>query len=141
MKGGRDDRSSYTIPPGRRGEPLRRRRAALLGLWYGEDRSAVEIAAHTCQATRVDEILDGVMEKLRRPEEGSLLRLRSDWASVVGGSFARFCEPVSFREGVLTLRVRHSALLVELKPSADLILHRVNAILGQELCCEVRFTI
>ena len=128
------------IPAGKRGKKLRRRRYYLLESWYGRERAELEISAHTCQPRQLDLLLENVFNSIRRPENGIVINLRSQWEKIVGSMFARFTEPESLKEGVLTLKVRHSALLVELRPSCDLIRRRVNEISGSEVCREIRLT-
>ena len=89
----------------------------MLSLWYGRERASVEITDHTHQPCRIGVLVDDVLAGIRRPENGVLVTLRANWNKLVGGGFARFTEPVSLRDGVLTLKVRHSALLMELQPS------------------------
>ena len=117
---------------------VRRNRYKMLEMWYGRDRAMTENSAHTAQPTPIDELLDGVLERIKRPENGTLIRLRSEWGKIVGAMLERFCEAESLRDGVLVLKVRHSALLVELRPSCDLICRKVNSVLGAEVCKEVR---
>ena len=132
---------SASLPPGKRGRAARKRRYLMLAQWYGESAAEYEIAAHTCQPRRIDSLLCDILEKINRPENGVLIRLRSEWESIIGSTFARFCEPVTFRNNVPTLKVRHSALLVELKPSCDLIRDKVNLVIGKNICSEIRLCI
>ena len=127
------------IPAKRSG--LRRRRFQMLAMWYGTERAENEISAHTAMPKSISEVLDAELAGIRRPENGMVIRLRSEWSSVVGSMFARFCEPETLRNGILTLKVKHSALLVELKPSCDIICTKVNKILGENSCKEVRLKI
>ncbi len=129
------------LPPGERGRSRRRRRYQMLEMWYGRERAENEIAAHTCQAQKFEAVLDNILAKMKRPETGTVIQLHNQWDKVVGSMFARFTEPESLRDGVLTLKVRHSALLVELKPSCDLIRRRVNEISGKEVCREIRLQV
>ncbi len=126
------------IPPGKRGKTLRRRRYQMLEMWYGKERAQLEIAAHTCQVRPVNDLLDEVLGKIRHKENGVIINLKGQWEKIVGNMFARFTEPEMLKEGVLTLKVKHSALLVELRPSCDLIRQRVNSICGEEVCKEIR---
>lgn len=129
------------IPPGKRGLSRRHRRYKLLEMWYGTERADNEIAAHTCQVQDFNVLLDNVLGKMNRPETGMVIQLHNQWEKVVGSMFARFTEPESLHDGVLTLKVRHSALLAELKPSSDLIRRRVNEISGREICREIRLRV
>lgn len=129
------------LPPGRPGLGKRRRRYSDLAAWYGAERAVVEISAHTCQPEKIDVALDNILSRIRRPENGVLITLRGQWSSIVGTMFAKFCEPELLREGVLTLKVRHSALLAELRPSCDLIIKRVNSVIGEDTCKEIRLRV
>ena len=129
------------IPPGKRGLSRRRRRYQMLKMWYGQEFADSEISAHTCQAKDFNEVLDSVLSRMNRPENGILITLHAQWEKVVGSMFSRFTEPESLRSGILTLKVRHSALLVELKPSCDLIRRRVNEVAGKEVCQEIRLQV
>ena len=128
-----------SLPPRNLGK--RRIRYSMLAQWYGDERAEVEISAHTSQARRIDTLLDDILVKIRRPENGVLLTLRSKWSEVVGTMFAKFTEAESLKDGVLTLKVRHSALLVELKPSCDLIVKRVNEVIGENTCTAVQLRV
>lgn len=120
---------------------VRRNRYQMLEMWYGRERAITEIAAHTAQPEKIGVLLDEILLKIKRPENGQLIRLRSEWGNIVGRMLERFCEPESLRDGILMLKVRHSALLVELRPSCDLICRKVNTILGKKACKEVRLCI
>ena len=134
-----EDGRSDPIPPRR--ADLRRRRFGLLAAWYGRERAEWEIAAHTAQPRSIGELVDVELAKIRRPEQGQLIKLRTVWPQIVGGNFARFTEPSALRDGMLTIKVRHSALLMELQESKDLLRQRVNAQLGGEICSSVRLTV
>ena len=127
------------LPPRLTGK--RRVRYSMLANWYGSERADVEISAHTCQPKIIGTLLDEEFTRIRRPENGVLLKLRGEWGKVVGSMFAKFTEAESLKDGILTLKVRHSALLVELKPSCDLIAKRVNEVAGENTCKEVRLRV
>ncbi|MBQ9804581.1 MAG: DUF721 domain-containing protein [Lentisphaeria bacterium] len=125
------------LPPRRHG--LRRRRTELLTLWYGEERAAVEIAAHTVQPKSIGSLIDHELSRLHSPESSALIQLRTHWSELLGAGFSRFTEPLSLRDGVLTLKVRHSALLMELQPSQDLILKRIHS--RFDIVTSIKFTV
>lgn len=135
------DAQDICVPISLRRKALRRQRYQLLEQWYGRERAVNEIAAHTAQPKKIDSLIEDVLGKIRRPENGIIIRLRSQWNNVVGSMFARFTEPENLKDGVLTLKVRHSAMLVELKPSCDLIRNKINQISGREVCREVRLRV
>lgn len=126
-----------------RGSELRkrRRRFDLLASWYGPERAEREMSAHTMQPRSIGSLVESVLVGVRRPENGLLIGIRSRWPEIMGGQFARFTEPVALRNGVMTLKVRHSALLQELRESLDLIRERVNARMGREVCSAIRLTV
>ena len=126
------------IPAGRRGKHLRRRRYAMLEMWYGRERAELEISAHTCQPQKLDVLLDGVLGQIRHRENGIIISLNGQWEKIVGSMFARFTEPESLKDGILSLKVKHSALLVELRPSCDLIRKRINEVCKEDVCREIR---
>lgn len=126
------------IPPGKRGKTLRRCRYQMLEMWYGRERAEVEISAHTCQVREMGGLLDEVLGRIRRKENGIIITMKGQWEKIVGTMFARFTEPEALKDGVLTLKVKHSALLVELRPSCDLICQRINSVCGENVCREIR---
>ncbi len=128
-----------TVPPRRYG--VRRNRYQMLASWYGKDFADTEIAAHTAQPRNIDAVLDDILSKIRRKDNGSLLQIKSRWEELVGGGLARFAEPASLKEGVLTLHVRHSALIMELQPTLDLIRKRIDEKIGADICKDIRLTL
>ena len=125
----------------KRGLARRRRRFLLLSQWYGPERAEVEMAAHTVQPRSAKELIGEELSRILRPETRAVIRLRSMWDTVVGGNLAKFTEPATLNDRILTLKVRHSALLMELRESGDMIVRRVNDALGEEVCSAVRFTV
>ena len=117
---------------------MRRRRYAMLEMWYGRERAELEISAHTCQPQKLDVLLDGVLGQIRHRENGIIISLNGQWEKIVGSMFARFTEPESLKDGILSLKVKHSALLVELRPSCDLIRKRINEVCKEDVCREIR---
>ena len=123
------------IPAKRSG--LRRQRYQMLAAWYGNERAEREMSAHTAEPELIGKLLDAELGNIRRPENGTVIKLRSQWPQIVGAMFARFTEAESLRNGVLTLKVKHSTLLVELKPSCDLIRDRINSLFGENTCTDI----
>ncbi|MBR2344414.1 MAG: DUF721 domain-containing protein [Lentisphaeria bacterium] len=120
---------------------LRRRRMELLTLWYGRERAAAEISCHTRQPQEISVLINDVLSNIKRPENGILIKLRADWGKLIGSGFSRYTEPVALKNGVLTLKVKHSALLMELQPSLDLIQDRINRELGENTCQDIKLTV
>lgn len=129
---------SLVIPPRR--SDIRRRRRELLNCWYGETRGAVEIAAHTMQPQSIGDLVASELARIERTEIATLIQLRDAWSELIGKGFSRFTEPHSLRDGVLVLKVRHSALVMELTPSLDIILKQVNSRFPG-ICASIKLTV
>ena len=81
------------------------------------------------------------MAQLETPEARALRRLREMWPSIGGVWLANMTVPEDWRDGVLTLAVRHSALLRELRQSLELIREAVSKQMPEVPCTEIRLTI
>lgn len=118
----------------------RNRRYQMLAAWYGAERAETEITAHTCRPELISGVLDDVLSQVRNQSAGVVVTLRSQWSNVIGATFAGFCEPEDFRDGVLYIKVRHSALIAELSPMSDIFIAAVNKLLtAPSQCKAVRF--
>ena len=113
-------------------------RYLLLKNWYGKERAKVEMAAHSPQPVSVGEVMTELCAGLSDPEIARFIEIESSWEKIVGqGPAAAFAHPAGLNDGVLTLAVRHSALLRELAPSLDLLRSRINARFGETVCREI----
>lgn len=119
----------------------RRERFALLAQWYGDERAEVEISAHTPQPQSIEALIDAELARTHSEGTGVLLLLRAQWHKAVGSMFAKLTEPGSFRDGILVLEVRHSALIGELSCSLDIIKSAVNRIIAPAVCHTIRLTV
>lgn len=119
----------------------RRKRFALLAEWYGPDRAAVEIAAHTRQPAAIGGAVDEILNAAVNHGAGVLVKLRSRWTEVVGATLAAYSSPGRFQDGEFTLEVRHSALIPELNCSVDLIKDAVNRIIAPDQCRKICFVV
>ncbi len=114
-------------------------RYLLLKNWYGKERAKVEMAAHSPQPVSVGEVVDELCGELAAPEAGYYIELETHWKEkIAAGPAATLAHPAGLDRGVLSLEVRHSALIRELAPSLDLLKKRINAYFGQEVCREIR---
>lgn len=131
--------NTLTIPPRAYGK--RRTRFNLLAQWYGDERAAVEMAAHTCQPEAISDVIDKVLlEPGKRNNLNVIAGLQTQWKQLVGGCFAAYTSPKTLRDGKLVIEVKHSALIAELSPSKDLFISAVNKIAG-DVCSEVVFVV
>lgn len=127
-------------PENRRLRKLRKNRLSLLNDWYGSDFAATEIAAHISQPHSLQSGVRAVMAQLETPEARALRALRERWPEVAGAWISKLTVPADWRDGVLVLEVRHSALLRELKPSLELLREAIGRRFDCP-CAEVRLSI
>lgn len=123
-----------------RSTQFRRRRSMmpLLCGWYGRERASVEMTAYTSQAVNVGDLMRELCEKLIDGDVALFISLHSKWREIIPGKLAAYASPVRFADGVLSLEVRHSALVRELTPSLDLFLARIAKAVGPGKVREIR---
>ena len=125
----------------RRMKRKHRERFGMLREWYGDDFAAVEVAAHISHPVTLQRSIAELMAGVGAPEVLALQQLRMQWPEIAGDAFSRFALPGSWENGVLTLEVRHSALLRELRPSLEIIREAVKRRFPEVDCTEVVLTI
>ena len=118
-----------------------RERFGLLREWYGDDFAAVEVAEHVSHPVTLQRSIEELMAGIETPEVMALQRLRMRWPEIAGGAFSRFALPCAWKDGTLTLEVRHSALLRELKPALEIIREAVKRHFPDVACTEIVLTI
>ncbi|MCQ2378127.1 MAG: DUF721 domain-containing protein [Victivallaceae bacterium] len=122
---------------------LKKRRGiySLLRAWYGAERADSEIAAHTERVRPLGDILQEVSGDILNADAADFTKLEAVWDAIAGKTVARLARPLECREKVVTLGVRHSALVTELRPSLDLLKERINQELGENFCRDIRLTV
>ena len=118
-----------------------RERFGLLREWYGDDFAAVEVTEHVSHPVTLQRSIAELMAGAAAPEVMALQQLRMQWPEIAGGAFSKFTLPGSWKDGVLTVEVRHSALLRELRPSLEIIREAVKRRFPNVDCSEVVLTI
>ena len=118
-----------------------RERFGLLREWYGDDFAAVEVAEHVSHPVTLRRSVEELMAGIEAPEVMALHRLRIKWPEIAGSAFSRFALPCAWKDGILTLEVRHSALLRELKPALEIIREAVKRHFPDVDCTEIALTI
>ncbi len=126
------DRSKY------REMKYRNLRRDMLSAWYGEEIARTEIVACSPQPRSINEVIDELGAQVFQPETLQRMKLEGAWEEVAGRQLAALTRVGGFRDGVLSIEVRHSAFLRELAETADLLQNRVNAAIGGG-CREIRF--
>lgn len=123
-----------------RRELFRRRRnlMPLLRGWYGRERASVEMTAYTSQTVNAGDLMRELCEKLIDGDVALFIQLNSRWREIIPGKLAACALPARFSNGVLSLEVRHSALVRELTPSLDLFLARIAKAVGPGKVREIR---
>ncbi|MDA0766745.1 MAG: DUF721 domain-containing protein [Verrucomicrobia bacterium] len=112
-------------------------RSRLLEQWWG----AGERIDPEKNVTAASDLLTEILAKLRLEDGIEESRLRSVWKEVAGEFVAGQTEPVSFRKGVLTLKVLQPSMRFHLEQSRGEILSRLQQSLGKKKIREIRLTI
>lgn len=112
-------------------------RSRLLEQWWG----AGERIDPEKNVTAASAWLTEILAKLRLEDGIEESRLRSVWKEVAGEFVAGQTEPVSFRKGVLTLKVLQPSMRFHLEQSRGEILSRLQQSLGKKKIREIRLTI
>ncbi len=123
-----------------RREQFRRRREVLplLRTWYGRERGTVEFTAHSQDAVSAAEVMTELFREIADREARNFIEISTRWKEIIPGKLAACARPARLHDGVLSLEVRHSALIGELAPSLDLFLARIAAAVGEGICTEIR---
>ncbi len=117
----------------------RRKTREMLEEWYGKSYAAQEISAYTSPIREVGDVIDAIEKKIFSDEVRRMLALKRDWPAIAGPQMAALTCVASFNDGTLELEVRHSAFLRELAGTEDLLIARVNAVLGPDQCKKITF--
>jgi hypothetical protein len=124
-----------------RKEQYRRRRELLplLNNWYGKARGILELSSsYTQEAVCIGEIMQELCENLRDKDVTTFIEINTRWQEIFPGKLSGCVKPSCFKDGVLYLEVRHSALVSELAPSLDLFLSRIATAIGEGKCKEIK---
>ncbi len=112
----------------------------ILNDWYGRERGETELNAYLAPPEEIDKVLDKVIDGIISPEDLQLVDLKENWAQIAGPQIARIATPLNIRDQVLTVEVRHSAWLRELKGSVkNIILGKIRKLCGEDFCIDIRF--
>ena len=113
---------------------------AILKDWYGDDFGGHEVAAYLPDLVHIKEELDIVLNGALGPQEYKLLDLKKNWENLVGGQVAKVSEPVSIKNKVLTIEVKNSIWLMELKNfHKPLVEEKVKSFCGNDFCSVISF--
>lgn len=85
----------------------------------------------TIHGGALDQLVPGVMKRLGLEQRLWESQIYQRWADIVGEFNARICQPVSLKNGRLTVSVVHSAYILELRPHKALFLRQLQQRLGK----------
>lgn len=125
-------------------DKLRRKhkqRFAILRDWYGEEFACNEVAAHMPQPVQLADAVCEELEKLNAPEMLHFVTISGSWQEICGAALARMVTPVRLKDGILELEVRHTALMLELKPTMKMLQKRLDQWFGEQVCTEIKLVI
>ena len=114
---------------------------SILRNWYGKDQGEAEMLRYTPETRPISDPLDKVMGKLIPPWEMKISRIKNDWAMIAGAENARRCQPAFLNNGIFYIEVSHPAYRIALETPRikKQLLERIQEIIGNELCREIKF--
>ena len=114
---------------------------SILRQWYGKDQGEAEMLRYTPETRSISDPLDNVMKKLIPPWEFKISQIRMNWPAIAGAENARRCQPAFLNNGIFYIEVSHPAYRIALETPAikKQLLERIQEIIGNELCQEIKF--
>lgn len=134
-------RSDWERRRGLRKRPKRSRRDRVRARILREFRGVGEPLDLNQNISKAGDLLSEILGSLQLNEGIEESRLRGAWREVAGDFVAQQTEPVSLRDGILTLRVLQPSMRFHLEQSRGQLLGRLRQQLGRETVREVRLTI
>ncbi len=86
----------------------------------------------------MSEAVDALLRRMGWTEQIEVSGVTGRWREVVGDQIADHCEPVTFDEGVLTVKASSSAWATQLGIMSGQIRHRINEEFGREIVRELK---
>ena len=110
----------------------------LLSSWYGSEFAAVEISNYTPKTNHISNAIDSILTKIKPANIQRLEDLTNNWSLIVGEVISSLTVPETWNNNILTLSVRHSALIAELTPSLELVKAKIEEHYGANSCVEIK---
>ena len=83
-------------------------------------------------AQPLSDLIPAALESLHLKEAADLRAVRNAWPDIAGAPLCRLTDPIKLEKGVLTLRLDHPMLLMELRgPLQTELLHRLQSRFGK----------
>lgn len=100
--------------------------------------NAADVRARTAGASSGDPVTFGAAIENLFADRGwnddvKAARVTADWPSMVGADIADHCEPVSLRDGVLTIEAESTAWATQIRLLARQVLARITEVVGPEV--------
>jgi predicted nucleic acid-binding Zn ribbon protein len=77
--------------------------------------------------------IDDLLDDRGWEADVKVARVTADWASIVGMEIAEHCEPVSLRDGVLTVEAESTAWATQIRLLGRQILQRITDVVGPQI--------
>ena len=107
-------------------------------MYHPSNASVIRVAKHT-KPKHIGDVLPHIFERLEeRQHQWSKEAIESLWADVVGENLAAWSRPVALHDACLTIDVRGSAQLFELKQQEAKILSDLQQRLGTDVVQTIR---
>lgn len=87
----------------------------------------------------MSENVQALLHRMGWTEHIEVASVTARWREVIGDKIADHCDPVSFDEGILTLRASSSAWATQMQLMSGQVRHRLNEEFGREVVKELRF--
>ncbi|MFW2512628.1 DUF721 domain-containing protein [Demequina sp. SO4-13] len=86
----------------------------------------------------MSEAVDALLRRMGWTEQIEISGVMSRWREVVGDQIADHCEPLTFDEGVLTVKASSTAWATQLGIMSGQIRHRINEEFGRDIVRELK---
>lgn len=113
----------------------------MLRSWYGPERGNAEFIRYEPQAVPVSEALRKIAAKRIPAWMLRIEDIQNNWESIAGTENAKRSFPARLYENILYVEVKHPAyrLALESPRVKNLILAKVQALVGANACRDIRF--
>jgi len=112
----------------------------LLKDWYGDESGRTEIRSYLPEVVSIDSVLDKILNDVMGPKERKLVELKKNWELLVGNMVSKYSEPVSIKYKILTIEVKNSALLMELRNfQLPLLEKKIKSFCGDDFYSKISF--
>jgi len=113
---------------------------SLLKSWYGDDAGERELTSYLPKPVHIRDTLDVVLNGAVGPREYKLIDLKKNWSILLGRDIGENSEPVSIKNKTLTVEVKNSIWLMQLKNFyKTMIVKKVKTFCGNDFCDRIYF--